>query len=103
MKYGALAFIAVALAAPAAMAQGLWWVEGDRYCSDFGNRSRNGAMCGNPKKGENEPKPTFRYEFNTPRIPVIEDQQGRQGTVPAPTDRPGAVAPAQGQQPQRRQ
>jgi hypothetical protein len=99
MKYGALAFLAAALAAPAAMAQGLWWVEGDRYCSNFGNRASNGAMCGSPRKGESEPKPTFRYEFTTPRIPVIEDQQGRQGTVPAPTDRPGLAAPARGQRP----
>ncbi len=99
MKLGVLAFFAVALAAPAADAQGLWWVEGDRYCSDFGNRSRNSAMCGNPKKGESEPKPTYRLEFTTPRIPLIEDAQGRQGTVPAPADRPAAAPQPQ----QRRQ
>jgi hypothetical protein len=102
MKYVALACIAGALAAPAAEAQGLWWVEGDRYCSDFGNRSRNSAMCGNPKKGESEPKPTFRYEFNTPRIPLIEDEQAKKENVPAPTDRPGTAAPARGAQPQPR-
>ena len=101
MKYGALAFIAVALAAPGAVAQGLWWVEGDRYCNNFGNRSSNGAMCGNPKKGESEPKPTFRYEFNTPRIPVIEDDKSKSEVVPAPTDRPGTAAPARGAQPRR--
>ena len=106
MKYGVLAFTAAALFAPplfasAASAQGLWWVEGDRYCSDFNNRSRNGAMCGNPKKGESEPRPTYRFEFTTPRVPFIEDQQGRQGIVPAPSDRPGTVAPARGQQPRR--
>ena len=103
MKYGVLAFAAAALAVPAAYAQGLWWVEGDRYCSDFGNRSRNGAMCGNPKKGETEPRPTFRYEFTTPRIPGIEDAQGKQGTVPAPADRPGTVAPAPARGTQQRQ
>lgn len=97
MKYGVMAFIAVALAAPAAGAQGLWWVEGDRYCNDFGNRSRNSAMCGSPKKGEVEPRPTYRWEFNSPRVPFIEDQQGRQGTVPAPNDRPGVAAPTRQQ------
>jgi hypothetical protein len=102
MKYAVLAFTAVALAAPAAGAQGLWWVEGDRYCSDFGNRSRNGALCGNPRKGETEPRPTSRFEFNTPRVPFIEDQQNRQGIVPAPTDRPVTAAPARGQPPQQR-
>ena len=96
MKYVALACIAVAFAAPAAEAQGLWWVEGDRYCSDFGNRSRNGAMCGNPRKGESEPKPTFRYDFNFPRVPVIEDDKAKSETVPAPTDRP-AAAPSRAQ------
>ncbi len=96
MKYGVLAFTAVAFAATAADAQGLWWVEGDRYCSDFNNRSRNGAMCGNPKKGESEPKPTFRYEFNTPRVPLLEDERSRQGTLPAPTERP-AAAPTRAQ------
>ncbi len=101
MKYAVVTFFAVALAAPAAGAQGLWWVEGDRYCSDFGNRARNGAMCGNPKKGESEPKPTFRYDFNFPRVPVLEDEQGKQGTVPAPADRPANAAPARGQQPRR--
>lgn len=103
MKYGVMAFFAVAIAAPAAEAQGLWWVEGDRYCSDFSNRSRNGAMCGSPKRGESEPKPTFRYEFTTPRVPFLDDQQGRQGTVPAPADRPGTVAPARGAPPRPRQ
>jgi hypothetical protein len=98
MKYGVLAFALAVFAAPAAYAQGLWWVEGDRYCSDFNNRSRNSAMCGNPKKGESEPKPTYRWEFNTPRVPLIEDQQGRQGTVPVPNDRP-AAAPTRGQPP----
>jgi hypothetical protein len=104
MKYGLLALTAVVFSAPTAGAQGLWWVEGDRYCSDFTNRSRNGAMCGNPKKGEVEPKPTFRYQFNTPRVPFIEDQQGRQDTVPAPSDRPTptpTTAPARGQPPRR--
>ena len=103
MKHGLLAFAAVVLAAPSVSAQGLWWVEGDRYCNDFTNRARNGAMCGNPKKGEVEPRPTYRFEFNTPRVPFIEDQQGRQGTVPAPTDRPTpTTAPARGQQQQPR-
>jgi len=101
MKCGVLAFTAVVLAAPAAGAQGLWWVEGDRYCSDFGKRSRNGAMCGNPKKGEVEPRPTYRFEFNTPRVPFLEGRQDTQGVVPAPTDRPGTVAPTRGQQPRR--
>jgi hypothetical protein len=105
MKYGVMAFAAtaaaVAFAAPAADAQGLWWVEGDRYCSDFGNRSRNSAMCGTPKKGESEPKPTFRYEFNTPRIPLLDDEQARKENDPAPADRPGTAAPARGQQPPR--
>lgn len=103
MKFGILPFTAVALAAPAAGAQGLWWVEGDRYCSDFGNRARNGAMCGNTRKGEVEPRPTYRFEFTTPRVPFVEDQQGRQGIVPAPADRPATAAPARGQQPQQRQ
>ena len=98
MKYAVLAFTAVALAAPVAGAQGLWWVEGDRYCSDFGNRARNGAMCGNPKRGEVEPRPTYRFEFTTPRVPIIESQGERQGIVPAPTDRPATAAPARGQQ-----
>lgn len=97
MRYGALAFFAVALAAPGADAQGLWWVEGDRYCNDFLNRSRNGAMCGNPKKGESEPKPTFRYDFNFPRPPAIEGDKSQ--TVPAPADRPGVAAPARGTRP----
>ncbi len=101
MKYAVLAFAAVALAAPAAGAQGLWWVEGDRYCNDFGNRARNGAMCGNPKRGESEPRPTYRFEFTTPRVPFVEDQPVRQVIVPAPTDRPGTAAPTRGQ-PQRR-
>lgn len=101
MKCGALAFFAVALAVPAAEAQGLWWVEGDRYCSDFGNRSRNGAMCGNPKKGESEPKPTFRYDFNFPSVPAIEDQRSRSQIVPAPTDRPDTASPARGAAPRR--
>ena len=96
MKYGVLAFVVAMLAITAAYAQGLWWVEGDRYCSDFGNRSRNGAMCGNPKKGEAEPRPTYRLEFNSPRLPLIEDDQGKQGTVPAPNDRP-AAAPTRAQ------
>jgi hypothetical protein len=59
-------------------------------------------MCGNPKKGEVEPRPTYRFQFNTPRVPLLEDQQQRQGIVPAPADRPGTVAPARGQQPQPR-
>lgn len=79
MKYGVMAFIAAALTASAADAQGLWWVEGDRYCSDFNNRARNGAMCGNPKKGESEPKPTYRFEFTTPRVPLLEGDQDKQG------------------------
>lgn len=98
MKYAVLAFTAVALAAPMASAQGLWWVEGDRYCSDFGNRARNGAMCGNAKRGESEPRPTYRFEFTTPRVPFIEGQTERQGIVPAPTDRPATAAPTRGQQ-----
>ncbi len=101
MKYGVLAFTAVVLAAPIAGAQGLWWVEGDRYCSDFGNRSRNSAMCGNPKKGEVEPRPTYRFEFNSPRVPFLDNRPDTQGVVPAPTDRPGTAAPARGQQPRR--
>jgi len=101
MRYGVLAFVAAALAVPTVSAQGLWWVEGDRYCSDFTNRSRNSAMCGNPKKGETEPKPTLRYEFTTPSVPGIEDAQGKQGTLPAPSDRPSVGAPARG--PQRQQ
>ena len=101
MKYGVLAFLGTALVAPAADAQGLWWVEGDRYCSDFGKRT-NGAMCGNPRKGESEPKPTYRYEFTTPRIPVLEDEQARQGTIPVPNERP-AAAPTRQQAPARQQ
>ena len=92
MKYGALAFVTVALAAPAAEAQGMWWVEGDRYCSDFGNNSRNSAMCGNPRKGETEPRPSYRYQFNFPRVPFLEsDQTRRDAVVPAPNDRPAAA------------
>ena len=91
MRYGALAFAAVALSAPAASAQGMWWVEGDKYCNNFDNRSRNGAMCGSPKRGEVEPRPTYRLEFNSPRVPFIDDQQGRQGTLPAPVERPAAA------------
>lgn len=91
MKYGALAFLTVALAAPAAEAQGMWWVEGDRFCSDFGNNSRNSAMCGNPRKGETEPRPTYRYQFNFPRVPLLQDEPTRPDAVPAPNDRPAAA------------
>jgi len=91
MKYGALAFLAVVLAAPAAEAQGMWWVEGDRYCSDFGNNSRNSAMCGNPRRGETEPRPSYRYQFNFPRVPFLQGDEPRQDAVPAPNDRPAAA------------
>lgn len=93
MKYVALAVLAAVVAAPvAAGAQGMWWVEGDRYCSDFGNRARNGAMCGNARRGENEPRPTFRLDFNSPRLPFLEDQGNKLDTaVPAPSDRPAAA------------
>ena len=74
----------------------MWWVEGDKYCNNFDNRSRNGAMCGNPKKGESEPRPTYRLEFNSPRVPFIEDEKSKSQVVPAPTDRP-AVAPVRRQ------
>lgn len=98
MASGALAVAAQFTTAPVAQAQGMWWVEGDRYCSDFGNRSRNSAMCGNPRRGEAEPRPSFRYDFNFPRVPFIDDQKARNETVPAPADRPGN-APARGAQP----
>jgi hypothetical protein len=88
MKYGVLAFCVAVAAASAAEAQGMWWVEGDRFCSDFGNRSRNSAMCGNPKKGEVEPKPTYKLDFNFPAVPFVEDQKSRGSVLPAPTDRP---------------
>jgi hypothetical protein len=90
MKYGALAFVTVALAAPAAEAQGMFWVEGDRFCSDYGNNSRNSAMCGTPRRGEVEPKPTYRYEFNFPRVPFLQGDAASRETVPvpAPADRP---------------
>lgn len=101
MKYGVLAFTAVVLAAPAAGAQGLWWVEGDSFCSNFGNRSHNGAMCGNPKRGEVEPRPTYRFQFTTPRVPFLEDRESRQGVVPAPSDRPGTATPTRAQPPRR--
>ena len=92
MRYGALAFAMVAFGAPAAEAQGMWWVEGDRYCSDFGNNSRNSAMCGNPRKGETEPRPSYRYQFNFPRVPLLQDEQPRrQEAVPAPNDRPAGT------------
>jgi len=93
---GAAAFLALAAAAPAAEAQGMWWVEGDRYCSGFGNRSS--AMCGTPRKGEVQPKPSFRYDFNFPRVPFIDDPGSRSETVPAPSDRP-PVAPSRATQP----
>ena len=101
MKYGLMISGAVALAAFAdgAVAQGMWWVEGDRFCSDFGNRSRNNAMCGNPRKGESEPKPSFRYDFNFPRVPFIDDPQARNEAVPAPTDRPAAAPTTRRPQP----
>jgi hypothetical protein len=91
MKYGVLAFVAAVLAVPAAQAQGMWWVEGDRFCSDYGNNSRNNAMCGNPRKGENEPRPSYRYQFNFPRVPFLQGGETRQDSVPAPTDRPAAA------------
>jgi len=100
MRYGALAFLTVALAAPAAEAQGMWWVEGDRFCSGFGNNSRNSAMCGNPRRGESEPKPSYRYQFNFPRVPLLQDEQSGRDAVPAPNDRPAAApgAPVRRQQ-----
>jgi hypothetical protein len=92
MKHGALAVLALALSAPAAHAQGMWWVEGDRFCSDYGNNSRNSAMCGNPRRGEVEPRPTYRLQFNTPRIPFLqgeeETRERPRDVVPAPADRP---------------
>jgi hypothetical protein len=67
----------------------MWWVEGDRFCSDFGNRSANGAMCGNARRGEIEPQPTFRFKFNSPRLPFLEDEGHQADTVlPAPAERP---------------
>jgi hypothetical protein len=88
MKYGALAFAAMVIAAPSAQAQGMFWVEGDRFCSDYGNNSRNSAMCGNPRKGETEPRPSYRYQFNFPRVPLLQGEETRQDSVPAPRDRP---------------
>jgi hypothetical protein len=93
MKYGALALVAAVLAVPAAQAQGMFWVEGDRFCSDYANNSRNSAMCGNPRKGETEPKPSYRYQFNFPRVPLLQGEETRQDAVPAPGDRPPAAAP----------
>lgn len=91
MKYGHLAMAALVTvgaqaAAPVVSAQGLWWVEGDRYCGSYGNRARNGAMCGSPRRGETEPSSTFKYQFNSPRLPIFGEQ---------PEQRPdtGAVAP----------
>jgi hypothetical protein len=89
VRTGAVALLALAAAAPAAQAQGMWWVEGDRYCSGFGNRGS--AMCGSPRKGETEPRPSFRYDFNFPRVPFIDDPQARREVVPAPADRPAAA------------
>jgi hypothetical protein len=45
-------------------------------------------MCGNPKKGEVEPKPTYKLDFNFPAVPFVEDQKSRGSVLPAPTDRP---------------
>lgn len=89
MTTGAVALLALAAAIPAAQAQGMWWVEGDRYCSGFGNRGS--AMCGSPRKGETEPRPSFRYDFNFPRVPFIDDPQARREVVPGPNDRPAAA------------
>ncbi|MCW5772981.1 MAG: hypothetical protein KIT16_15165 [Rhodospirillaceae bacterium] len=92
MKYAVLAMTAAVLVAPvAAEAQGMWWVEGDRFCSDFGNRSRNGAMCGNARRGESEPRPTFRLDFNTPRLPFLEDQSNKLDSEAAPATKPGTA------------
>jgi hypothetical protein len=81
--------LVLAFAIPAAEAQGMWWVEGDRYCSGFANRGS--TMCGAPRKGESAPKPTYRLEFTTPRVPLIDDDQARREIVPAPADRPAAA------------
>ncbi len=47
-------------------AQSMWWVDGDRFCRSFQNQYTSTAMCGNVRRGEAVPPPTFRFEFQSP-------------------------------------
>jgi hypothetical protein len=60
--------VSLALPAHAQNVQNMWWVEGDKFCGGFDNQFRNNVMCGLPRRGENPPSSTFRFEFNSPVI-----------------------------------